>query len=107
MTNLSTLTCVFCKGKGKDPFEIMSRQSTCQVCGGRGKVTVLQPYVPCAHCKATGVSPGSRNVCTPCNGRGAISTASDGKLVCPDCGGSGRAKENTLSCLKCEGRGVI
>lgn len=107
MAKLSTLTCAFCQGKGKDPFEIMSRQSICQVCGGRGKVTVLQPYVLCAYCHATGVASGTRNVCTSCNGRGAISIVADEKLVCPDCRGNGRAKENSLACLKCKGKGVI
>ena len=106
MTKIATIACAFCKGKGKDPFEIMSKEATCQVCGGRGKVTVVEPYVPCAHCKATGVSPGSRNVCTSCNGRGAVSVA-DGKAVCPECDGSGSAKESNLPCLKCGGKGVV
>ena len=43
MTEITTLTCAFCKGKGKDPFEIMSKEATCQVCGGRGKVAVAKP----------------------------------------------------------------
>lgn len=106
MSKTATIRCAFCKGVGRDPFELLSELAKCQVCGGRGKVTVVEPYVPCAHCKATGVSPGSRNVCTSCNGRGAISTTADGKLVCPDCGGSGRAKESNLPCLKCSGKGV-
>lgn len=106
MTKLSTLTCAFCKGKGKDPFEIMSKEATCQVCGGRRKVTVVEPYVPCAHCQASGVSPGSRNVCTSCNGRGAVSVA-DGKKVCTECGGSGKERESNLACLICSGKGVV
>ena len=106
MTKITTITCAFCKGKGEDPFEIMSEKSTCQVCGGRGKVTVVEPYVPCAHCKATGISPESRNVCTVCNGRGAVSVA-DGKKVCLECDGSGSAPESNLPCLTCGGKGVV
>jgi len=106
MTKIITITCAFCKRKGKDPFEIMSKEATCQVCGGRGKVAVAKPYVKCAHCQATGVSPGSRNVCTVCNGRGVVSVT-DGKKVCPECGGSGSARESNLPCLKCGGKGVI
>ncbi|MBU3896175.1 hypothetical protein KKG36_02605, partial [Patescibacteria group bacterium] len=98
--------CAFCKGKGKDPFEIMSKEAICQVCGGRGKVTVVEPYVKCAHCQGTGVSPNSRNVCTACGGRGVI-PITDGKKVCPKCHGSGRAAENDLPCTKCGGRGVV
>lgn len=107
MAKLSTVGCAFCKGKGKDPFEIMSRQSICQVCGGRGRVTVLQPHVVCAYCGATGVAPGTRNVCTSCHGRGVVSIAADGKLVCPECKGNGRAKQSNLSCSKCGGKGVV
>lgn len=106
MSKIKTVTCAFCKGKGKDPFEIMSSKATCQVCGGRGKVMIVEPYVPCAHCQATGVSPGSRNVCTACGGRGVIS-ATGGKEVCPECQGSGKAKESDLPCLICRGKGVI
>lgn len=106
MPKSSILICAFCQGKGKDPFGIMSQQASCQVCGGRGKVTVVEPHVPCAHCQATGVSPGSRNVCTACHGRGQVSVA-DGKKVCPECGGNGNAPESNLPCLKCGGKGVV
>ena len=34
------LTCAFCRGRGRDPFDIMSSLSTCCVCGGSGKVLV-------------------------------------------------------------------
>jgi DnaJ-class molecular chaperone len=105
MTEPKTIKCAFCQGKGKDPFGIMSQRATCQVCGGRGKVSILQPYVSCAHCRATGVSPGSRNVCTACQGRGAV-TVADGKKVCPKCGGSGNAPESNLPCSVCGGKGV-
>lgn len=113
MGKIETIICAFCKGKGKDPFEIMSKKATCQVCGGRGKVAVAKPDVKCAHCRGTGVGPGSRNVCTACNGRGVISISdlpggkTGGKKVCPECQGSGRAAESDLSCLTCSGRGKV
>jgi DnaJ-class molecular chaperone len=31
----------------------------------------------------------------------------DGKKVCPECKGSGRAAESDLPCLTCGGRGVV
>ena len=106
MTEITTITCAFCKGKGKDPFGIMSKDTACQVCGGRGKVAVVKPYAKCAHCQGTGISPYSRNVCTTCNGRGVISVT-DGKKVCSECKGSGRAEENDLPCTACGGRGIV
>jgi len=32
----TSATCAFCRGRGNDPFGIMSHLSTCCVCGGRG-----------------------------------------------------------------------
>ena len=46
-----TVTCSFCGGKGKDPFDIMSSLSTCCVCKGKGVVKV----------QAQAVCPLSRN----------------------------------------------
>ena len=65
------LTCAFCHGRGKDPFDIMSSLSTCCVCGGNGKVLVPSPAVACAHCKGTGAV--KTLTCTTCGGRGSIS----------------------------------
>ena len=106
MAKITKTICAFCRGKGKDPFEIMSKEATCQVCGGRGEVLVIEPSVKCAHCQGTGVAPGSRNVCTTCGGRGVISVT-DGKNVCPECHGRGKAAESDLPCLSCGGKGVV
>jgi len=29
---MSLITCAFCKGKGKDPFGLLSKLADCQVC---------------------------------------------------------------------------
>jgi len=52
-----TAACAFCQGKGVDPFELLYRQSVCQVCGGAGQVTIHGPVRVCAYCKGTGGSP--------------------------------------------------
>ena len=67
-----TVKCAFCKGTGKDPFDLLSNFASCQVCGGRGKVEVMEPAIPCAFCKATGVYPHTRITCTVCNGKGMV-----------------------------------
>lgn len=36
---MATIACAFCKSKGKDPFRLLSRFSTCEVCNGKGSVT--------------------------------------------------------------------
>jgi len=42
---MSLIKCAFCKGTGKDPFDLLSKLSTCQVCGGKGKVEVKEPMI--------------------------------------------------------------
>jgi len=104
---MAAITCAFCKGKGLDPFELLSSLSKCQVCLGRGKVAVKGPTVKCAYCKGTGVHPyGVRLVCTVCGGKGVV-TVKEPTIICPDCNGNGRALESGLSCLTCKGKGVI
>ena len=64
------LTCAFCSGRGRDPFDVMSSLSTCCVCGGSGKVLVQSPAVLCAHCQGTGAV--KTLTCTTCGGRGSV-----------------------------------
>jgi hypothetical protein len=47
------IKCAFCKGTGKDPFDLLSELATCQVCEGTGKVGVVEPAIKCVFCKAT------------------------------------------------------
>ncbi len=105
------VTCAFCNGTGKDPFEIMSPLATCQVCSGMGRHTLHQLTAPCAFCRGTGVHPGSRMTCTTCMGLGTVEVPADA-VTCPCCGGSGRAADyvwpdSPLSCGCCRGKGVV
>jgi len=101
------IKCAFCKGKGIDPFNLLSELATCQVCGGRGKVEVKEPAIKCAFCKGTGVYPhNGRVTCTVCNGKGSVTVKGDEKS-CPQCKGTGQAIDSGLPCIKCEGKGII
>jgi len=66
------MTCGFCDGSGKDPFDLLSELATCQVCKGTGKVEVKEPVIRCAFCRGTGVYHNTRITCTPCNGKGMV-----------------------------------
>jgi len=104
---MSVVQCAFCKGKGKDPFNLLSELATCQVCGGRGNVEVKEPAIKCAYCKGSGVHPlGARVTCTVCNGKGMV-TVKDSSKECPKCKGTGQERESGLPCIKCGGKGVI
>ncbi len=47
----------FCLGTGKDPFGVLSILSTCGACGGKGTLSVKEPYAPCLTCEGTGIHP--------------------------------------------------
>lgn len=103
--------CAFCRGKGIDPFGVMSPLSTCQVCGGKGVRELPAPVARCAFCRATGVYSDSRLTCTSCGGVGWVAIP-EGAVTCPVCGGSGRAKDDfwpdsPLPCGHCGGKGVV
>lgn len=70
--NAKTLTCAFCKGKGKDPFEVPSKLSNCQVCNGRGTVQVVEPVEICPACAGIGIYKHHRLPCAVCKGKGQI-----------------------------------
>jgi len=100
------LVCAFCRGRGRDPFDIMSSLSTCCVCGGSGKVLVQAPAVACAHCQGTGAV--KTLTCTTCGGRGSVSRPLQPTVSCPVCKGSGDdASAPAMACLKCRGKGWI
>lgn len=73
MAQVVTIQCAFCRGKGIDPFGLLSELATCQVCSGRGKVNIPFPYDTCPTCRGSGAQPDTRLVCTTCNGKGVIS----------------------------------
>jgi DnaJ-class molecular chaperone len=103
---MKEIKCAFCKGKGIDPFDLLSPLSTCSVCGGKGKVNVEEPYTRCAFCRRTGVYPNTRLSCTVCMGKGVV-TFREPKMTCPDCKGTGREHVTTLPCIRCGGIGVV
>jgi len=100
------LKCAFCQGAGVDPFELLSDQSVCQVCGGKGRVTIQGPFRKCAYCKGTGVQPQRRMVCTVCGGKGVVKATAPAE-DCPHCHGRGWAPGQYLPCLTCGGKGVV
>ena len=105
--NQNYITCVFCKGTGRDTFGLLSAMSCCSVCGGVGEVRVMRPRVACAFCKGSGVQPGSRLNCSGCRGTGAH-TVSKPQAKCPVCSGVGRSSGSlNLPCTKCSGAGVV
>jgi RecJ-like exonuclease len=99
--------CAFCGGGGKDPFGIMSRLSTCYVCGGEQGLWVNKPIKACPVCRGTGVSPtGARNACAACRGVGAVHRREPSQ-TCPQCGGTGWCQPVGLYCHVCKGKGAI
>jgi len=103
--------CAFCGGEGKDPFGIMSRLSTCVVCGGEKAVwiekTEAGTAIECLFCSGAGVSPtGARNACAVCDGVGVI-WVEEPSQVCPHCGGIGWEPHISLYCVVCKGKGAI
>jgi len=107
MENMKGIICAFCKGKGKDPFELLSKLATCQVCGGTGKVEIEEPMIKCAYCKGTGVYPhDGRVTCTVCNGKGMVTVIGETD-ECPKCKGTGQTIDSGLPCIKCEGKGIV
>lgn len=100
------LTCAFCRGRGRDPFDIMSSLSTCCVCGGSGKVLIQSPTVVCAHCEGTGAL--KTLTCTICGGKGSVSKPQQPTVTCPVCRGSGDdASAPAMACMNCRGNGWI
>ena len=104
---ISQIMCAFCKGKGKDPFDLLSELATCQVCCGTGKVEVKEPAIKCVYCKGSGVYHNTRITCTVCNGKGMVTAPKGVTDQCPECEGTGTAMGSGMPCLNCRGKGVV
>ena len=104
---VTQITCVFCKGKGKDQFDLLSKLAICQVCGGTGKVEVIETVIRCAFCKGSGVYHSTRITCTVCNGKGMVTAPQSPTEWCPKCEGTGTTIDSAMPCLKCRGKGVV
>lgn len=97
------INCAFCSGTGKDPFDLLSSMSGCQVCNGRGQVEVEEPAIACAFCSGTGKNPlGARVPCIVCHGKG--SNYCESTTICDLCKGTGKSSDK-LPCLRCKGNG--
>src|SRR3990170_4481715 len=77
--NPVVVKCAYCRGRGKDPFGVPSRLSSCGVCGGSGVVEVHAPYHACG-----GEGRDRRGdlqlYCTTCGGAGVVTKAEVGTL---------------------------
>lgn len=104
--DMLTIKCAFCEGTGRDPYEVLSRLSNCQVCNGRTKVEVMKPAYPCAYCQGTGRQRHTRLTCSACKGTGQVTVAGP-TARCPECRGSGRMRGPDLPCVLCRGAGLI
>ena len=106
-SDTAQITCGFCKGTAKDPFDLLSDHATCQVCKGTGKVEVVEPAIKCVYCRGSGVYHNTRITCTVCNGKGVVTAPKGATDECVECGGTGRAIDSAMPCLKCRGKGVV
>ena len=100
------IKCAFCKGTGRDPYDILSKLSNCQVCKGHKTVEVETPFVACLYCRGTGRQRHTRLTCSSCRGKGVITLAGP-TGPCPKCGGAGREPEADLACSRCKGAGLV
>jgi DnaJ-class molecular chaperone len=64
-----SLKCAFCKGRGTDPFELLSKLSVCQVCTGKEEVTIRRPAIECAYWGGNGIHREQRLTCMVCGGK--------------------------------------
>lgn len=102
----TTTECAFCGGTGRDPYEVLSKLSNCQVCNGRKTIQMPSPIVVCAYCHGTGKQRHTRLTCSACGGRGAVTLAGP-TTKCTQCGGNGREMGADLPCSLCKGTGLI
>ena len=100
--------CAYCKGKGRDPWQLMSPLSNCQVCNGKGTVKIEEPFETCPVCKGRGNERNKKLSCLTCKGKGVVHIEKAMK-TCPECGGSGMTGSVGLRkyCLTCKGIGKV
>ena len=106
--HMTEVRCAYCKGKGTDPWGLMSALSSCQVCHGNGVVQIGEPYTTCPVCKGRGNERNTRVTCSTCKGKGVVHIEAD-MNTCPDCGGTGMTGSAGLRkyCLTCHGIGRV
>lgn len=100
-----TISCAFCNGTGKDPFNLLSSLSQCQVCKGTGWVEIQEPFKKCVYCSGSGENNlGARVPCIVCGGKGNNHCRSSAK--CSQCKGTGKGSDR-LPCTSCAGKGYV
>ena len=104
---MTQMVCSFCKGSGRDPFDLLSEFAVCQVCGGTGHVEVEEPAIKCAFCKGSGIYHESRITCTVCGGKGMVTAPKGETTQCTECKGTGIALDSRMPCLRCKGKGIV
>ncbi len=100
-----TIRCAFCKGRGLDPYDVLSSRSRCEVCGGRKEVAVPTAHDPCKFCGGTGSY--KTFACLVCRGKGVVAALEEPTRACPQCQGRAFETSSGLPCLECRGRGQI
>jgi len=99
------IKCAYCSGTGRDPFELLSAISGCQVCEETGQVEVEEPAIFCVFCSGTGKNPlGARVPCIVCKGKG--SNFCESTSICHVCKGTGKWSDG-LPCTRCKGIGFV
>jgi len=99
----SDFICAFCKGEG---LTGPNKKAKCQVCGGKGTITVEPPVLVCAYCQGRGMrNPRSYLNCAVCRGKGVVQIKEPIE-VCRTCKGRGSTLSG-LSCLACHGKGSV
>lgn len=70
---MPTIQCVYCKGKGTDPFfGTRGAPVKCIVCKGRKEISIAEGSVTCPNCKGNGKHRYYRMPCAFCNGTGRV-----------------------------------
>jgi DnaJ-class molecular chaperone len=99
----NTIKCAFCKGTGKDPFDLLSKLANCLVCNCTGRIIIEEPHRKCVFCRGIGINPlGARVTCIVCGGKGSNHLVSN--VICKKCRGNGKSNDG-LPCTNCGGIG--
>lgn len=109
-TKEKEIKCAYCGGKGIDPFGLLHPGAKCQVCEGRGRVSIAvfeDKLVECRYCRGTGKHPFTRMTCSACKGKGVIIADKKSTETCPECKGTGSTFQKNLPCSRCGGTGTI
>ena len=100
-----SVPCAFCRGRGVDPYDLLSSLSRCEVCKGQRMVHIPQAHEQCPFCKGSGSY--KTYSCMVCRGKGAVAELVGPTEVCPQCDGLAFEASSGLPCLECKGLGRV